>query len=115
MVLAFGPDGYPDRYLDQDVNPQIVSRILGVLSAAPTGGNSCDVKYTVTDDKERIREIWRLACSKMGSDAKQHIHPHCFSDFHDGKMKQAERTVRKNDFVPNTKPGCQKLPEGTCF
>ena len=49
------------RYLDQDADPQIISRILVALSAAPTGGNSCNVEYTVVDDKERVREIWRLA------------------------------------------------------
>ena len=49
------------RYLDQDADPQIISRILVALSAAPTGGNSCNVEYTVVDDKERVGEIWRLA------------------------------------------------------
>ena len=49
------------RYLDRDVDPKIISRILDALSAAPTGGNSCNVEYTVIDDKERVREIWRLA------------------------------------------------------
>ena len=87
------------RYLDRDVDPKIVSRILDALSAAPTGGNSCNVEYTVIDDKERVREIWRLAYSKMESDAKQHIYTHSFSDFYYGKMKQSERTVRKNDLL----------------
>lgn len=87
------------RYLDQDVDPQIISRILDALSAAPTGGNSCNVEYTVTDDKERVREIWRLAYFKMESDAKQHIYTRSFSDFYYGKMKQSERTVRKNDLL----------------
>lgn len=87
------------RYLDQDVDPQIISRILDALSAAPTGGNSCNVEYTVIDDKERVREIGRLACSKMESDAKQHIYTRSFSDFYYGKMKQSERTVRKNDLL----------------
>lgn len=87
------------RYLDQDVDPKIISRILSVLSAAPTGGNSCNVEYTVIDDKERVREIWRLAYLKMESNAKRHIYTHSFSDFYYGKMKQSERTVRKNDFL----------------
>ena len=87
------------RYLDRDVDPKIISRILDALSATPTGGNSCNVEYTVIDDKERVREIWRLAYSKMESDAKQHIYTHSFSDFYYGKMKQSERTVRKNDLL----------------
>lgn len=87
------------RYLDQNVDPQLISRILDALSAAPTGGNSCNVEYTVIDDKEQVRKIWRLAYSKMESDAKRHIYTHSFSDFYYGKMKQSERTVRKNDLL----------------
>ena len=76
------------RYLDRDVDPKIISRFLDALSAAPTGGNSCNVEYTVIDDKERVREIWRLAYSKMESDAKQHIYTHSFSDFYYGKKEK---------------------------
>ena len=87
------------RYLDKNVDPQVISRVLEAMSAAPTGGNSCNVEYTVIDDKERVKEIWRLAYSKMESDAKQHIYTRSFSDFYYGKMKQSERTVRKNDLL----------------
>ncbi len=49
------------RYLDQDVDPKIISRILSAMASAPTGGNSCGVEYTVIDDKERVRQIWNIA------------------------------------------------------
>lgn len=87
------------RYLDKNVDPQVISRILEAMSAAPTGGNSCNVEYTVIDDKERVREIWRSAYTKMETDAKKHIYTHSFSDFYYGKMKQSEQTVRKNDLL----------------
>lgn len=87
------------RYLDQNVDPQIVSRILNALSAAPTGGNSCNVEYTVIDKKERVKEIWRLTYSKMESNAKKHIYTDSFSDFYYGKMKQSEKNLRKDDLL----------------
>lgn len=87
------------RYLDQNVDPQIISRMLAVMAAAPTGGNSCNVEYTVIDDKERVKAIWRLAYAKMESDAKKHKYTNSFSDFYYGKMKQSEKTVRKDDLL----------------
>lgn len=87
------------RYLDKNVDPQIISRILEAMSAAPTGGNSCNVEYTVIDDKERVREIWQSAYAKMEADAKKHIYTHSFSDFYYRKMKQSEQAVRKNDLL----------------
>lgn len=87
------------RYLDKNVDPQIISRILNVMAAVPTGGNSCNVEYTVIDDKDRVKEIWQLAYDKMESDAKKHIYTRSFSDFYYGKMKQSEKTLRKDDLL----------------
>lgn len=87
------------RYLDKNVAPQVISRILEAMSAAPTGGNSCNVEYTVIDDKARVKAIWQSAYTKMEADAKKHIYTHSFSDFYYGKMKHSEQTVRKNDLL----------------
>ena len=87
------------RYLDQNVDPEIIRKILNAMSAAPTGGNSNSVEYTVIDDKDRVHEIWKLAYSKMDSDASRHIYTHSFSDFYYGKMKESEKTVRKGDLL----------------
>ncbi|MBD5168924.1 MAG: 4Fe-4S dicluster domain-containing protein [Oscillibacter sp.] len=87
------------RFLDKNVDPEIISGMLAAMSAAPTGGNSCNVEYTVIDDKDRVREIWRSAYSKMDADAKRHIYTHSFSDFYYGKMKESEKTVRKDDLL----------------
>ena len=78
------------RYLDKNVDPQIISRILRAISAASTGGNSCNVKYTVIDGKERVKTIWQSAYAKMETDAKKHIYTHSFSDFYYEKMNQTE-------------------------
>jgi nitroreductase/NAD-dependent dihydropyrimidine dehydrogenase PreA subunit len=87
------------RFLDKNVEPNLISRILSAMAAAPTGGNAQGVEYTVIDDKDRVREIWEIAYSKMESDAKKHIYTHSFSDFYYSKMKQSEKTVRKDDLL----------------
>jgi len=87
------------RFLDKNVDPEIITRILSAMAAAPTGGNAQGVEYTVIDDKDRVHEIWREAYSVMDAKAKQHIYTHSFSDFYYGKMKQSEKTVRKDDLL----------------
>ena len=57
------------------------------------------MEYTIIDDKNRVKEIWQLAYSKMESAAKKHIYTSSFSDFYYNKMKQSEKTVRKNDLL----------------
>jgi nitroreductase len=87
------------RYLDKNVDPAIISRILSALENAPTGGNSCNVEYTVIDDKERVKQIWNAAYPVMDSDARRGIYTTSFSDFYYKKMKESEKTVRKGDLL----------------
>lgn len=87
------------RYLDKNVEPEIIGRILSAMESAPTGGNSCGVEYTVIDDKDRVKQIWNIAYSDMERAAGKHIYTSSFSDFYYTKMKQSEKTVRKNDLL----------------
>lgn len=87
------------RFLNENVDPEIITCILRAMAAAPTGGNSCSVEYTVIDDKDRVHEIWEKAYSKMEEDAKKHVYTHSFDDFYYGKMKESEKTVRKDDLL----------------
>lgn len=87
------------RYQDKNVEPEIISRILSAMASAPTGGNSCGVEYTVIDDKDRVRQIWDVAYPQMDAAAKKHIYTSSFSEFYYSKMKQSERTVRKDDLL----------------
>ena len=87
------------RYLDKNVDPQIISRILRAMESAPTGGNSCGVEYTVIDDKSRVKQIWNIAYSDMEKAAKNRIYTSSFSGFYYSKMKESEKTVRKNDLL----------------
>lgn len=87
------------RFLNRNVDSDTITSILSAMEAAPTGGNSQGVEYTVIDDKDRVREIWKVAYAKMEADAKKHIYTHSFDDFFYGKMKQSEKTVRKDDLL----------------
>ena len=87
------------RFLDKNVDPDIITGMLNAMSAAPTGGNAQGVEYTVIDDKERVHEIWNSAYKIMDENAKKHVYTHSFSDFYYGKMKQSEKTVRKDDLL----------------
>ena len=87
------------RFLDINVDPDIITGMLNAMSAAPTGGNAQGVEYTVIDDKERVHEIWNSAYKTMDEKAKKHVYTHSFSDFYYGKMKQSEKTVRKDDLL----------------
>ena len=87
------------RFLDKNVDQDIITHILSAMAAAPTGGNAQGVEYTVIDDKDRVHEIWQAAYPVMDARAKQHIYTHSFSDFYYGKMKQSEKTVRKGDLL----------------
>ena len=87
------------RFLNKNVDPDIVTRILSAMAAAPTGGNAQGVEYTVIDDKDRVHEIWQEAYSVMDAKAKRHEYTHSFSEFYYSKMKQSEKTVRKDDLL----------------
>jgi ferredoxin len=87
------------RYLDKNVDPIILDKILKALESAPTGGNSCNVEYTIIDDKKRVKEIWEAAYYKMEELAKKHIYTHSFSDFYYKIMKKSEKTIRKDDML----------------
>ena len=49
------------RFLDKNVDPVIITRILSAMAAAPTGGNAQSVEYTVIDDKDRVQAIRQAA------------------------------------------------------
>ncbi len=62
------------RFLDKNVDPDIITGMLNAMSAAPTGGNAQGVEYTVIDDKERVHEIWNSAYKIMDESAKKHVY-----------------------------------------
>lgn len=87
------------RFLHKNVDPEIISRMLDAMSAAPTGGNACDVEYTVIDDMDRVKEIRDVAYARMEADAKKRIYTSSFSGFYYKKMKESEQSIRKGDLL----------------
>lgn len=87
------------RYLDKNVDSVIIDKIMNAMQNVPTGGNSCNVEYTIIDDKEYVKSIWQVAYKKMEENAKSGIYTDSFNDFYYTKMKQSEKTVRKNDML----------------
>ena len=62
------------------------------MAAAPTGGNACNVEYTVIDDKNRVKDIWQIAYATMEAKAKKHVYTHSFNDF----LLWKNETIRKD-------------------
>lgn len=51
------------------------------MEAAPTGGNSMGVEYTIIDDIDRVDEIWHEAYKVMEENAAKHIYTIVFQTF----------------------------------
>lgn len=87
------------RYLDRNVSPEIIDRMLSAMQNVPAGGNSNNVEFTVIDDKDKVKQLWNVAYSKMEENAQRGIYTDSFNDFYYTKMKESEKTVRKNDML----------------
>ena len=87
------------RYLDKNVSPEIIDRILVAMQNVPAGGNSNNVEFTVIEDKEQVKRLWDVAYNKMEENAQKGIYTDSFNDFYYTKMKESEKTVRKNDML----------------
>lgn len=87
------------RYLNKNVDPQIIDRILSAMAAVPTGGNASQVEYTVIDDQEQTNKIRQAAYSFIAENVSKGIYPGGLSEFYYRKMKQSEKTVRKGDML----------------
>jgi len=87
------------RYLDKNIESKIIDNIVKAMENVPTGGNSCNVEYTIIDDKDRVKEIRNLTYETMDEKAKKGIYTHSFSPFFYSKMKESEKELRKDDML----------------
>ena len=87
------------RYLDRNVDPEVLDHILATMCAVPTGGNAMEVEYTLIDDKDRVKQIRDVAYALMEEKAKRGIYTHSFSSFYYKKMKESEKSIRKDDLL----------------
>lgn len=47
------------QYRPENVNRDLIDRLLADIAHAPTGGNTCDLTFTVIDDRQALRRILR--------------------------------------------------------
>jgi Fe-S-cluster-containing hydrogenase component 2 len=87
------------RYQKRNVDPKIIDEIIEAMANAPTGGNSCNVEYTIIDDIDRVKQIHDLAYAQMEKDAKKGIYTSSFDDFYYSVMKRSEKGLRKDDML----------------
>lgn len=82
------------RYLDKNVDPQVIREMLDTLANAPNGGNKQQVEFTLIDDKEQMDAFRRTAYERMETLAGQGIYPEGFDRTSYRQMKEGEPTVR---------------------
>lgn len=58
------------RYLDKNVEPQMIDRILNAMQAAPAGGNSSSVEYTVICGAPHLFIAHEKCSGKWAEDSK---------------------------------------------
>lgn len=66
------------RYLDKNVDKDIIDDMLKRLANAPNGGNKQQVEFTLIDDKEQMNKFRQIAYARMEELAKNDIYPEGF-------------------------------------
>ena len=107
------------RYLDRNVDPQLVEKILRLISNLPTGGNRQALEYTVINDKEYLKQVMAICYKKMEELDQKGIYPFdTGKDFYDF-LKKSEEDVRPNDLflcsAPNLFIAHEEVPENSCW
>ncbi|MHB9106707.1 MAG: nitroreductase family protein [Armatimonadota bacterium] len=78
------------QYKQENVDPELLSRILATLAHVPTGGNACALTFTVIDDiavmqQLQQRMIAAIRASASGTGLPERYQP--MLDFPDAKLK----------------------------
>lgn len=63
------------RYLNKNVDKQIIEDMLNSLANAPNGGNKQQVAFTLIDDKDQMQQFRETAYEEMERLAKKGIYP----------------------------------------
>lgn len=82
------------RYLNKNVDKQIIEEMLDSLANAPNGGNKQQVEFTLIDDKDQMQQFRETAYEEMERLAKKGIYPAGFDKTSYMQMKGWEQTVR---------------------
>ncbi len=72
------------RYKPENLDPELMQRLLDVANHAPTGMNSRDVLFTVVDDREKLAKLRDTVMTGIGSLVREQALPEgmeFFADF----------------------------------
>lgn len=82
------------RYLDRNVEKNIIDDMVARLGNAPNGSNKQQVEFTLIDDKEQMKIFRSAAYNRMTELAEQGVYPEGFEGIYYEDMKNWEKTVR---------------------
>ena len=91
-------------YEDRNVEPEKIQKILKILSNAPSGGNRQAIEFTVVTDKDKLKEIWNVAYTRMECLAAQGIYSYGITPEFYEFMKASEQRTRPGDSLFCTAP-----------
>lgn len=69
------------QYLDQNLEPQLMQRLLEVAWHAPTGVNTRQVRFTVIDDKQKLAGFRAEVMAGLGRLVRENALPEAFAFF----------------------------------
>lgn len=82
------------RFLDKNVDPELIDDMIQRLANAPNGSNKQQVEFTLISDKEQMNSFRALAYKRMDKLASKGIYPKGFDQESFEDMKRWEKKVR---------------------
>ena len=82
------------RYLNRDVEPDIIENMLNLLANAPNGGNKQLIKFTLIDNRDKMNRFRQIAYAEMERLAARDIFPAGYDKKSYLQLKNWEKTVR---------------------
>lgn len=86
------------RYLDKNVDKEIIEDMIFRLANAPNGGNKQQVEFTLIDDKEKMEYFRKKVKEKAFYLEKQGVYPDGFDQASYEDMKAWQKGVRPDMF-----------------
>ena len=101
------------RYLDKNVDKNVIMDMLKILQNAPNGGNKGLVKYTLIDDKDELSYLRNIIYERMNTLIDKGIYPRGYDKKSIFQLKEWEKIVRpdmlfcsaKHILIPHAKIG----------
>lgn len=86
------------RYVDRNVEKEVIEDMISRLANAPNGGNKQQVEFTLIDEKEKMNRFRESVSAEADRLAKQGIFPDGFDKQSYEDMKRWQETVRPDMF-----------------